>query len=1185
MGRIKIILDQLEEVREQYEIAMNVTEDVISKAREDLNSMAEEVWEGEDGDMARDLFGDLVYKEMPETWKHIDASNEAIKKAQKKAYEAKNYCNDFPKIFKGGEPSEGNQSPCSGDLLCDPGSCAELKHNMANAGQNAANLKSRIKEVADILSQLETSEAKFNYTSYTQPIIEQAQDVEDYTRNFNEDLTKYEAKVNELDSTLSKELLAAVPETVEKPFDPSCLLGEDTIHMQGGDIINTLEEHNSIDIGSKLSDAQLENILAMLFDKKDIDVSGLSEEDLGMAFITLPEEKKKAVLFEMGYTKEQIDSILESYKGHKSTAAGTDFGRTLVEKITDKYGNPFDRLGNEEKDSKSESSGTKPGQNNNAVYTSAELNDVTIAGGGATPEQVQEWVETGDTESMNEYIEETSQNVDQWDEYKAANLAAIYEWSLQSGNTEVAENFARHFQIVSEDSKPYNGTGSLQIHTFTMNADALDAIYNSFPKSDNNEIRDSLEELKKASGNYYVAIDPWGTEAYIGNMKATLNDDHQIQFSYDEQNGKNIVVATSAHSILDDTPSYVIDYWIDSKDKDKLCAYIEATPDDDNNWDSARATNLGHIWVDSISNSGNEDILETFVDHFVIDDNPEDGDYMYPYKMNTSALGAIYQTIDKNKNGEAYWTLVRIGNRKDFDYDSTHQDKDNCFTVEATKDGNYIFSFTVGPVDNTHIAKITSADITKQININNLEANVFNYETNTKGESGFDDLYYFLSLICTDDDLEMVTKLAEASQKVTLSNYNDNPYNEVFDLINPNYISYTGQVALFEYAKHLFEGNLVYDPDTGIIDIEKTESALQDSLFENMLNSLLYNEDDKIDNGQDYRCDYLDILSAVGNSEMKLIANESMRNHYKNKNWSMLKKDILTYDLTSQVAILFESYGDLLHNNRDINIELDNIKLIDRDMDGVKKTVSTMNDSAILADIKITDAKGNITEAHDFGAKVYDGSLISVESDFADAYASEEKKKQERANLILSTLVSLRFCFVSAGVGVAYTLGTAGLSTVQMVLEDDDDINKAVALINGGFIGYGEGGFNHASEYAGGILSYEPKNANAALRQIMIEEKGYSAFQTDATNEAILTNIDNHFNEDPDYYAKLYFVYTGHNISSKYNYDWDDLTAGELLDYQNDYEVIDNRYTWQAGLGVACYDYAAANMIMEGQGL
>ena len=92
----------LEEVRMQNEIAMNATEDVISKARADLDSMTEEVWEGEDGDIARELLGDLVYKEMPETWKHIDACHEALKKAQKSSYESKNYCNAFPKIFSGG---------------------------------------------------------------------------------------------------------------------------------------------------------------------------------------------------------------------------------------------------------------------------------------------------------------------------------------------------------------------------------------------------------------------------------------------------------------------------------------------------------------------------------------------------------------------------------------------------------------------------------------------------------------------------------------------------------------------------------------------------------------------------------------------------------------------------------------------------------------------------------------------------------------------------------------------------------------------------------------------------------------------------------------------------------------------------------------------------------------------------
>jgi hypothetical protein len=341
MGRIKINLDQLEEVRKQNEIAMNATEEVIGKAREDLASMSEEVWEGEDGDMARELLGDLVYKEMPETWKHIDGCHEAIKKAQKSAYEAKNYCNDFPKIFSGGEPNENNQFSCGGDLLCDSGSCAELKQNMADAGQHAANLKRHIEEAESILAQLETPEAKFDYSSYTEPIKKQAQDVTDYTGNFNVALTKYEAKVKELDDTLAKELIAAVPETVLKAFDPSCLLGGDTIHMQGGDIINTLESHNSIDIGGKLSDAQLENILAMLFDKKDIDVSGLSEENLGMAFITLPEEKKKAVLLEMGYTRAQIDSILESCKAQKASAIGSAFGRTLIDRIAGKNGDRY----------------------------------------------------------------------------------------------------------------------------------------------------------------------------------------------------------------------------------------------------------------------------------------------------------------------------------------------------------------------------------------------------------------------------------------------------------------------------------------------------------------------------------------------------------------------------------------------------------------------------------------------------------------------------------------------------------------------------------------------------------------------------------------------------------------------------------------------------------------------------
>lgn len=43
MKRVKWDLDQLKEVQKQQEVAMTSTEQVINKARNDLNSMTEEV--------------------------------------------------------------------------------------------------------------------------------------------------------------------------------------------------------------------------------------------------------------------------------------------------------------------------------------------------------------------------------------------------------------------------------------------------------------------------------------------------------------------------------------------------------------------------------------------------------------------------------------------------------------------------------------------------------------------------------------------------------------------------------------------------------------------------------------------------------------------------------------------------------------------------------------------------------------------------------------------------------------------------------------------------------------------------------------------------------------------------------------------------------------------------------------
>ncbi len=354
MSRVKWNLDKLEEVKKQHDEFMESTEDVINKGRADLASMTKEVWEGEDSDMARELYDKLVYKNMPDTYKQLETCNESIQKAQKQAYEAKNFCNGFPQIFKAGSmPSDTNTAPCGGELMCDEGSCEQLMSSMEAASQNAANVKSKTEIVESILASLETDEAKFDYASYTEPIKKQAQDVVDRTRTFNVALSRYMQKVDDLDRTLENELLNATPAFVPEPFDPASIdLGE-LVHMGDGDIVNFLEEHDSVDISDIFEVSKIESILEKLFGKKNIDISKLSEEDFEIAFLKLSEADQRKVLLGLGLSKTQIDSILAS-KDSKKTFIDGLYRSTSMDKIRkmdskmpqyNNFGKPKDKTG------------------------------------------------------------------------------------------------------------------------------------------------------------------------------------------------------------------------------------------------------------------------------------------------------------------------------------------------------------------------------------------------------------------------------------------------------------------------------------------------------------------------------------------------------------------------------------------------------------------------------------------------------------------------------------------------------------------------------------------------------------------------------------------------------------------------------------------------------------------------
>jgi hypothetical protein len=141
---------------------------------------------------------------------------------------------------------------------------------MLEAGQRALNVKSKVESAESILAELETDVARFDYSSYTDPIKTQTQNVADRTGVYNSAISRYEQKTQDMDNTFSNELIGATPVMVPDPFDPSCLELGDQIHMKDGDVINFLEEYNAVELGGKLSDAQLENILEMLSDKKSL---------------------------------------------------------------------------------------------------------------------------------------------------------------------------------------------------------------------------------------------------------------------------------------------------------------------------------------------------------------------------------------------------------------------------------------------------------------------------------------------------------------------------------------------------------------------------------------------------------------------------------------------------------------------------------------------------------------------------------------------------------------------------------------------------------------------------------------------------------------------------------------------------------------------------------------------------
>ena len=313
MSRIKWNLEILEQLKQKNKMEMDETESIIYKGREILSSMTEEVWEGEDGDMARDQLYEIFNKEMVETWRQLDDCKMSIHKAQDTAFEAKNFCNELYQIFQNGTiPADSDSSPCGGDVLCDLENGEILKAHMENAGKSAESLKSNIEMAESILAELETDEAKYDYASYTEPIKRQAQDVIDREKLFRVAVTRYDQKVEDMDRAFSSQMLQATPDIVPEPFDTACLQGYVFNHFKKLDIVDYVGNYETGDLGDSAGTLQIQDIFKMLFDRSEIDINSLSDEDIEIAFLKLSKEEQRAMLLGMGISRTEIDSIMAS---------------------------------------------------------------------------------------------------------------------------------------------------------------------------------------------------------------------------------------------------------------------------------------------------------------------------------------------------------------------------------------------------------------------------------------------------------------------------------------------------------------------------------------------------------------------------------------------------------------------------------------------------------------------------------------------------------------------------------------------------------------------------------------------------------------------------------------------------------------------------------------------------------
>ena len=223
--RLYLNIPALDTIVSEYKKDAETVQNKIGCVSNIMNTLDESAWSGDDADRTRNSVTEYQKGKMTPLQQQVNGVGRIMSTLLIDCRTYKGYCNHFTDIL------ESDSFPClqesdsiGGYILCDGDEIAAAKAAATSAAGFAAEIKGFIAEAENELAGLEFGDSKFNYQQYTQPIKQQADDVNLRMTDYATALQNYFDGCETADNNAKGMLDGECPEIFATEADPDIIL-------------------------------------------------------------------------------------------------------------------------------------------------------------------------------------------------------------------------------------------------------------------------------------------------------------------------------------------------------------------------------------------------------------------------------------------------------------------------------------------------------------------------------------------------------------------------------------------------------------------------------------------------------------------------------------------------------------------------------------------------------------------------------------------------------------------------------------------------------------------------------------------------------------------------------------------------------------------------------------------------